>query len=69
MTRVFAMPAQPSDLPQPETASTAAYEAPQVRDLGAWQALTLIYSVPFNGSPSVNSDSGVSGFGVWNNKF
>lgn len=69
MTPVSAMPAQPSVRPQPETAPTAAYEAPQVHDLGAWQALTLIYSVPFNGSPSVNSDSSLPGFGIWKNKF
>jgi hypothetical protein len=58
------MPAQPSA--QPQTAAT--YEAPRVSDLGAWQAVTLIYSVPFNGSPTMN-DSGVPSFGVWNNKF
>lgn len=69
MTRAFDMPAQPSARLQPEVDPVAVYEAPQVHDLGAWQALTLIYSVPFNGSPGVNSDSGMSGFGVWTNKF
>lgn len=57
------LPTQPSPVPQPGT-----YEAPQVRDLGAWQALTLIYSVPFNGGPAVN-DSSMPSFGVWKNKF
>lgn len=46
-----------------------AYEAPQVRDLGAWQALTLIYTVPFNGGTSAGGDGGQTTFGVWTNKF
>lgn len=37
-------PAQPTAVPQP----APAYEAPRVEELGAWQAITLIYSVGVN---------------------
>lgn len=68
MSQSFSRSVSPQAAPS-QTAEQAPYEAPRVRDLGAWQALTLIYSVPFNGSPTVNSDSGLPSFGVWKNKF
>ncbi|WP_291423305.1 hypothetical protein [Deinococcus sp.] len=33
---------------QPPLTSAPAYQAPRVNDLGQWQAVTLIYSVPIN---------------------
>ena len=62
-------PSRPVPIPSGTPAGTEPYEAPQVRDLGVWQALTLIYSVPFNGTSSVDSGSSVPSFGVWKNKF
>ncbi|MDO4264552.1 MAG: hypothetical protein Q4C67_10185 [Deinococcus sp.] len=43
-------PAQPTAVPQP----APAYEAPRVEELGAWQAITLIYSVPVNPNSPLN---------------
>lgn len=40
--------------PQTPAQPVPAYEAPRVTDLGAWQALTLIYSVPINPAGILN---------------
>ncbi|MFC5847089.1 hypothetical protein [Deinococcus petrolearius] len=66
----FLAPSGPTSTPaQSPAARPVTYEAPQVRDLGAWQALTLIYSVPFNGSSTMTEGSGQGSFGVWKNTF
>lgn len=51
----------PAERLQPAPASAQAapvqpapYQAPRVTDLGAWQAVTLVYSGPFNGSHGLN---------------
>lgn len=58
-------PVIPSTLPQPSEAPRTPYQRPSVQDLGAWQAVTLNYSVPFNGSlfnPNLRSFNGVNDF-------
>ena len=52
-------PAQPvsaQPATQPVLAQPAAYQPPRVQDLGAWQAVTLINSVPINPGKLFNSD-------------
>lgn len=39
----------PTSTPQ-KPAAKPVYQPPRVTDLGAWQAVTLINSVPFNGT-------------------
>lgn len=49
----------PTQYPRPTAQQPQpAYQAPRVQDLGAWQAVTLIYSVGINPGSVLNPASG-----------
>lgn len=52
------MQESPPHTPEAQKREMPVYQKPEVRDLGAWQTLTLIYSVPMGpGGPGTPSSS------------
>ncbi len=56
------MTAERPQAAQPTLTTTPAYQAPRVNDLGQWQAVTLIYSVPVNPGGMFNPSGKPNGY-------